>query len=221
MNREIARGVIVLIAMTAAILAMTAISYADSSKSSTFSSGMEGWRAGNDVTLSWQSSGGNPDGYLKGVDKQEGTWWYFVSPLDWAGDWRSYDLLSYDLIRITGSAYDPNVREILIIGNNGTTLSCDQPIPTTTWKTYTLALNPSTFGVNQTVYDNVMMNVKELWIRGEFSTVQDSAGLDNVILARQTPPVPEIPIIFLIGLGLAGVVGLMVFRCHRGNHTAA
>jgi hypothetical protein len=49
---------------------------------------------------------------------------------------------------------------------------------------FRLALTPETFGVDRAVFQSVMRDVVELRIRGEFVTVADEGGLDNVVLAE-------------------------------------
>lgn len=144
--------------------------------------------------------------------------WPILSVVGWAGDWSSYSTLTYDLK--TSSANSPGtLKEVIIKGKNGKELSCDQAPPTTNWATYTVALNPSTFGFSRGEYDGVMANVQELWIRREFATGGDNAGLDNVKLTGATPPIPEFSSIILVALGFSAVAGLiLIYR--RGDGKA-
>jgi hypothetical protein len=149
---------------------------------SSFDSGDENWRPGNDVTLSWQETGGNPGGFLQGVDWADGRIWYFVSPESWSGDWSSCDRLSFDLKVITAGGIKVFGPMLIIKGNGGGELVWSGNAPTRSWTNYSISLVPSTFGVSQADFDSVMGDAKEFWIEGEYISGLDTEGLDNVEL---------------------------------------
>jgi len=156
---------------------------------STFDANDEGWRFINDVTLSWKSTGGNDVGFLQGSDLGDGRTWYFVSPISWAGDWSSFNTLTYDFKVIdTGDATIVKKDIIRILGVNGEVMTHYEPdnnYPNTTWKNYKIELEPGSFDVTSEVYNSIIQNVKELWIRGEYTDGLDIEGLDNVVLSNQ------------------------------------
>jgi hypothetical protein len=66
---------------------------------STFDSGPEGWTAAG-IALSWQPSGGNPGGYLRGDDQPNAS--HLVAPAAFLGNLSAFDggQLSFDHIAI-------------------------------------------------------------------------------------------------------------------------
>ena len=161
---------------------------------STFDNDAEGWRPANDVTLSWQNTGGNPGGFLQGNDWADGRSWYFVSPVSWEGNWSQYinGTLSFDLKLIDtggGNLVDDN-NDVIIYGYNGGALYYrdDGNYPASTWTQYKIILNAATFEVSEDYFIGVMSDVKELWIRGEFTDGYDIEGLDNVTIKEYINP---------------------------------
>lgn len=158
-------------------------------RSSFFNTDDELWRTANDAkNLTWISEGGNPGGFLEAEDISDGRIWYFKTPESWAGDWRNYKKLSFDLKQ--SSSTSPIVLDdVIVIGKNGNRLTWkgERP-PSTSWTSYTLPLDNTTFKVTQRKFNGVMRNVQEVLIRGEFIGGYDKAGLDNVVLS-ETPAV--------------------------------
>ena len=157
---------------------------------STFDNDQESWRLANDVTLSWESSGGNSGGFLKGSDIGTGECWYFVSPESWAGDWSMIDRLSYDFKLIeTGEGGEiVNNIDLIIIGVNDNKMNYSfqsSDYPNNTWKTYSIEISHSIFNVKEDEFYDIIKNVKELWIRGEYTNKYDIEGIDNVILIEK------------------------------------
>lgn len=137
-------------------LIMTSVSNVDAALVSTFDDSKEGWSFIEHVTLSWESTGGNPDGYLQGRDIQDGATYYFVSPSSWGGDWNQYvgQEISFDLklINTGGSDPMPNRKIIFIEGNNGNSLFWNGDHPGSDWTHYILELNYLTFGVTERLF---------------------------------------------------------------------
>jgi len=67
---------------------------------------------------------------------------------------------------------------------------------------YNITLNEATFNVTEDYFMDVISDVKELWIRGEYTDNLDIEGLDNVIIK----PVPIPSSIWLLGSVLIGMV---------------
>ena len=62
---------------------------------STFDAGFEGWTVWDskpdDVTnFRWESTGGNPGGFIAADDVGLNATFWFRSPISWGGDWRQY-----------------------------------------------------------------------------------------------------------------------------------
>lgn len=156
---------------------------------SAFAADGEGWRA-SDVaaTLSWQNSGGTPDGYLRGSRSGSTAAWHFVSPHSWTGNWSSYKVLKFDISIPTRHYPDADrAGMVVIVGTNGAQLAWTASTPLWTWTHYEVSLTPAVFGVDQATFDSVMTNVAEMRILAEFAAATESVGLDNV-LVTETPP---------------------------------
>ncbi len=165
------------------VLATTNSATVYTTLSSTFDSGMEDWRPYDDVTLSHMPTNGNPGGYLHGVDWADGRSYRFASPFDWAGDWRAFTTLDFDLTIVQGST-GLTGDTLWIRGGNGQTLIWDGPDPEVgKWNRYRVYLTPSTFGVDQAAFDAVMAHVTEILILGEYRSGSEQEGLDNVVLS--------------------------------------
>ncbi|SEM14403.1 Laminin B (Domain IV) [Syntrophus gentianae] len=176
----------------------------------TFDADTQGWTTVNDANFNgWQSSGGNPDGYIKATDKGYGSTWYFVSPS--LGDMSSYKggTLSYDinLMYKSGSYFD---NDEVIIKSGSSSMSwapttAHEP-GTNTWTTYSVDLTSANFVVSSGTFDGILSNVTAICIRGEYISGGDIEGLDNVKMTSAPVPLP-LPILFL-GSGLAGLAAL-------------
>ena len=188
-----------------ALMSLLWTANAHASLVSTFDNSSEDWRSANDVTLSWKDVGGNSGGYLQGNDWGDGRVWYFVSPTSWSGDWSQYidKMLSFDLKLITTGGGNPFSADTLrIYGYNGNTLSWNGNDPSSSWTHYDVLLNPNSFAVTENNFLGVISNVKEIWIRGEYTDAHDIEGLDNVNVV----PIPST--ILLFASAMAGLAGL-------------
>ena len=154
---------------------------------STFDSDMEGWRPYDDVTLTWVSTNGNPGGYLHGLDWVDGRHYRYMSPIGWAGDWRAFTWLDFDLKIIVGDT-GLSDKTLWIRGANGQTLVWDGEDPSEDdWTNYHVYLVPENFGVDQATFDGVMAHVTEILILGEYRHGGEQGGLDNVRLSTEPP----------------------------------
>jgi hypothetical protein len=182
---------------------------------SDFSSDAEGWVLSGDTTTSnptYVAAGGNPGGFVRGIDQTVGGVWYWQAPAKFLGD-KSLsfgETLSFDLrMRGSGPLFDsPDVS----LAGGGLTLHLDlSPVPQDlAWTTYTVNLDQSDnwrvgtlAGSIATEIDfrQVLGSLNSLRIRGEFITGSDNGDLDNVIMTV----VPEPATYALFGLGL-GIV---------------
>jgi hypothetical protein len=152
-----------------------------------FDAGTEGWRGAGGVSMSWQSSSGNPDGFLRGSDSGSDRWG-FASPESWCGDWRSYRLLAFDY-RIVSGTYSFGAGDFIVIcGMNGTNLVAGIAPPDNTWKHYDLTLSPATFGVDIDTYNAVMRGVFQVLLQAELVSGDDVEAIDNVLLTKASSP---------------------------------
>src|SRR5271157_1143220 len=89
--------------LASALLLVSAAGQASGDLVSTFDSSSEGWTGmdpvGHDWHGSWHSTGGNPGGYMDGLETNPaGGTGYFIAPTSWSGDWTQYigGSLTYD-----------------------------------------------------------------------------------------------------------------------------
>jgi hypothetical protein len=176
--------------LTGLMLVASTFAWGATELRSDFGAGAEDWRVGGDATdFVWLPIGGNPDGYVKATDQGLGKYWYFATPLAWAGDWRPFRTLSYDFKSSTLTNNGVADYDVWIVGSNGGSLKWKGVTPSTTFKRITIPLAASTFGVSQAEFRGVMQSVAEMRIRGEFSSVIDTGSLDNVIVTNVTGPI--------------------------------
>jgi hypothetical protein len=196
--------------MRTRIAAATAIAFALSiaqasadTISSTFDMGAEGWSAVDpttDYTASWQSTGGNPGGFLQGAETNPlGGTGYFIAPSKFLGNLSAYagGILTYDLKVIQGSDFFSDVDVIISSGANSVSWTSNINPVGDGWVTVQVQLNQANLGSNLA---SILSNVTEFQIRGEFINGPEVEGLDNVLLSTPTVPGP------IAGAGLPGLI---------------
>jgi hypothetical protein len=199
-----------------------------SALTSTFDTGYDNWTTTYPVNCDYESSGGNPGGYISAVDNVGGMWdgWVFTSQGQWAGDLSSYvnGTLSFDIgLFTTEDSVNPynylgDVRTIMIFGSQGGELEWSANLQPSvgSWTTFSVQLIPSNFSlnnVNNETFESIMANSTNLYIRGDYLTGGSfyKTGLDNVKLTAAPVPLPH-SILFL----LSGLIGIWGYRkVHR------
>jgi hypothetical protein len=161
-----------------------------------FSDGQEGWSAFGDGTLTYESTGGNGGGYLRMIDQEQDTSYFFDAPSKFLGDQSSAygGILEFD-IRIEGDGETFDTRAELTLVGAGITLHYNTSLPTRSgWNGYTIRLDESKEGwgkdeqagggavPTQEEFRSVLAALETIRIRGEYIRGTDTACLDNVRL---------------------------------------
>lgn len=151
-----------------------------------FDTDNEGWHVDQGGKERYSPTDGNPGGYLQGIDNA-GNAWYFVAPPRFVREVQfSYGRsLRFDLKQ---SATDAQVTfDDLILSDGTTRLTFNTPYnPNTTWTHYAVKLDEvqgwkkGKAAATQAEIQQVLKNLTELYIRGEFRAGPDTGGLDNV-----------------------------------------
>jgi len=169
---------------------------------SNFNADRDGWTAldhqgGPNPT--YQSSNGNPGGFIQVIDGVAGTATYFNAPAKFLGNQLGSlgSFLRFDLqVSVTANSSTAGVR---LIGNNLTLVKLLPALPVVapSWSTYAIKLNTSEgWRVSSTTgpiatdsqIKLVLSDLTGLAINGEYSTAAlDGGGLDNVILENVLP----------------------------------
>jgi len=190
---------LVLAALPAALVAQT----------STFEGSSDGWfgvtlpypAPGNPPTElattalpTLQTTGGNPDGYLRMVDpdgtQPVGHTQYWKAPLSCLGDRSAWlgGVLRYD-VRVFTTLGSFAQEDVLLTGNGLTLAWFANTSPTpNVWTTFAVTLQAGTWRVGtrtgpfatQSQLASVLASVTSLYLRGEFQNGPDTMGLDNV-----------------------------------------
>jgi hypothetical protein len=173
---------------------------------SNFNTGLDGWTLEGSGTLSYVSSGGNPDGYARWADHADtlGDGW-MIAPSSFLGNWSVYNgtgTLSWDHKIISTGDIDTIVTPSAIISGPGGTATYQGGQFQTSWHTLSAPIISSNWIVSSGSWASILNNVTSLKIRTEAvwnNGYLDVDGMDNVSLA------PEPSIITLLGMGIFGL----------------
>jgi len=161
---------------------------------STFDSNDEGWTItgdaqGGSVLPTYHATGGNPGGYVSATDNVQGGVWYFKAGPQFHGDFSTgYGTdLTFDL-RQSGTHSQFDSVDVYVRGG-GLELTYDTASnPGTVWTSYGIELTETAGwklgGVPPTQAEmlQVLADVTDMQIRGEFITGSDVGDLDNVVM---------------------------------------
>jgi hypothetical protein len=158
----------------------------------------EGWTAVGDGILYYAPAGGNPGttGYIFIVDRAEGDNFYFNAPARFRGNKAGAfgRNLNFDLTWSETEASDYKDAPDIIITGAGITITTQLPeVPSTSWTRYSIPLDTrggwarSDSGAAATATEilNVLGNITQFRIRGEFRSGPERGGLDNVELGAE------------------------------------
>ena len=183
------------------VFVVTAPTWATVIAETRFDSGLEGWTKEGDGTVTWQSSGGNPDGYLRAVDPAQGPDTRAIAPAEFLGDWSHFDgtgYLSADLKIISGSQAGIHTGPRFIIsgpGGEAVKMWQEADAPYGYWDTFSVDIMESEWDVTSGTWDALLSDVTGFRVKMEFITGVETTGLDNVML------VPEPAALSVMALG--------------------
>lgn len=201
-------------AIRAASVCLGALSGAVASAAiSTFDTNDEGWRITGDaqgasVLPTHMAAGGNPGGHISATDDVQGGVWYFQAPASFHGNFAAAygTSLTFDLKQSSLANQFDSV-DVYLRGG-GLELRFDTPNnPGTAWTSYSLLFTEAggwqIGGVAPTLgqIQQVLANITDLQIRGEYVTGADMGSLDNVVM------IPAPATVAVVALG-----GLAVMR---------
>ncbi|MGV3525305.1 MAG: laminin B domain-containing protein [Candidatus Sericytochromatia bacterium] len=175
----------------------------DPSEISAFEQEGEGWTVVGDAQdgkaePTREAEGGNPGAYMSANDDVTGGTWYWAAPERYLGDQSAAygQTLSFDLKQ---SSTDNQFEEsdVVILGAGlKLVLKLDRN-PGLEWTAYEVMLNETADWKIDTLpgasasaaqIQQVLADVSQLWIRGEYVEGPDTGGIDNIRLSKAAPP---------------------------------
>jgi hypothetical protein len=169
---------------------------------STFNTSDEGWVVTPDgIGPTYQSTGGNPGGYISAIDEVLGETWYWEAPAKFLGDVSAVygGILSFDLNQaLIDSQKDRD--DVILIGSGITLVYNTTDNPYATWTSYSVVLHESAGWTNLATslpatssdLTQVLSDLSTLRIRGDFRIGEDSSSLDNVKLSPICPALQDL-----------------------------
>ncbi|MCA9275041.1 MAG: hypothetical protein KDA29_03350 [Phycisphaerales bacterium] len=163
---------------------------------STFDTDAQGWSTDKDArNFRWESTDGNPGGFIAADDIGSGQYWRFAAPAEYLGDLSAYygQTLSYELKQLGAVGTVSNQSDIDIVGA-GITLEYRFGVtPSGEWTPFSVEISEGAgwevagMPASEAQIQAVLADVTSLSIRGEFRVGADSCGLDNVQLGDGCP----------------------------------
>jgi len=207
------------------LLILATIGAADAAiiASSDFDTGNDSWTwLTADWGISWQGSGGNPDGYMKFDNNKSygfGATSSIYAPSKFLGNWSAMGAtcLSYEAnIFSTGSYIKQGAYNVYISGPGGEYIwRGPAPNPNEHWLLLDIPLIESYWTFISGNWNKTIENITKLQIGMAYYTntgPSEITGIDNVKLSSNTNPVPEPASLFLFGSGIAVLIGSRIRR---------
>ena len=155
---------------------------------STFDSGLEGWTAVL-ITTTWQTTGGNPGGFLRGVDQPFTS--YLLAPAAFLGDLSAFNggYMSFDHIALdTAGESIAGLGGTVEIYSGSQVASADLLTPMTSWQTGSAPLTATAWGVSQATWTSLLSNVTEIRVIVDSTLSGGNAdGFDNFTIVTPEP----------------------------------
>lgn len=164
--------------------------------SSTFESGDEGWTLlgdaeGGRAEPDFNATGGKPGAFVSADDDVAGGVWFWKAPPKFHGDFSGAfgRTLTFDQ-RQSSLSNQFNDRDVILIGGSGALIWFDTAMnPGTDWTSYSISLDASAGWMlddnspaPEPTIREVLSDLVDLQIRGEFISGPDTGSLDNVVL---------------------------------------
>jgi hypothetical protein len=148
---------------------------------SDFGSSTEGWTTEGATAPIYNATGGNSGGYISATDNA-GTWWRFVSPNSWAGNWSAYakGTIQFDLNPLSHNADVKNHYVEIWSGANYMWWETNIYPPQGVWTHFKVRLTEANFTAVGATFSQILQNVTAIKILGDLYDGYDTTGLDNV-----------------------------------------
>ena len=191
------------------LLTATAPTVFNTDLRSTFTTGTdEGWTVVDDANLSVVETG-RPSWSLHAADYQTGEYDKVASPPSWAGDWRNFKEIRFDMKWTSSSTSDPHGAVVTLFGANGGVVTWTTTPVRDAWTNYVVPLTPEAFGVDSNLFEGILSHVSKIWLHGEYGGGEDDAWFDNITVATgpYTPVVHTTSLISRFGTDSEGWAG--------------
>lgn len=168
-----------------------------------FKTDASGWKIVGDaqggyVEASYSPEGGVIHGYIYAKDDVTGGIWYFAAPSSYKGDKSEFygSKLNYSIFQESNRSNQFDAEDIIFKSGSKQIYFIIDQFPNETWTNYSVSIDESsnwytgTFKgthakASKAEIKEVLSNVTDFWIRGEFESGPDLGGLDNVQIKRK------------------------------------
>lgn len=205
---------------TLVLLVCAADAMAGVAASSRFDADLQGWYetgTASSSPVSWNATGGNPDGYLRFED-DHGATPFVEAPNAFLGSWTDMGVtaLSWDhrLFSLNGGAIIYSYEAQLSGPGGSAKWIGNQPVGVTDWTSVVAPVSQDDWSMMSGSWSSLLSNVTGLRLRIELvsnsSQPGDIAGIDNVVLENNVPEPTTLAI-----WGIFGGLGLIAARRRR------
>ncbi|NID12291.1 hypothetical protein F7231_19110 [Fibrella aestuarina] len=152
-----------------------------------FDQDSQGWSVNSAAKGGYSATGGNPGGYVYGIDNSADVWFFLASDSLVHESRRGYGkTLSFDLIQADADGQGATTEDVVLTDGKITLTYNTSCNPATTWTSYSIKLDEQSGwkkggkAATKVELQQVLFNLNGMKIRGEFRSGPDRAGLDNV-----------------------------------------